>query len=76
MELILKGDYYEWYCDWCDSRNLTLSFRVHEGGFACCACHRVAVCVIPATPATSWQAQEFGTIPGGGTRSELSHLRA
>lgn len=40
MELTLKGDYYEWYCDWCDTRNLTLSFRVHDGTFACCACHR------------------------------------
>ncbi len=41
MELTMKGDYYEWYCDWCDSRNLTLNFRINDEKFACSACHRV-----------------------------------
>jgi hypothetical protein len=40
MELILKGDFYEWYCDWCDSRNLTRSYQVKDGKLSCCACHR------------------------------------
>ncbi len=40
MELTLKGDYYEWYCEWCDSRNQTLIYRVADEVFTCCACKR------------------------------------
>lgn len=41
MELTLRGDYYEWYCNWCDTRNLTLGLRVTGDAFICCACHTV-----------------------------------
>jgi len=43
MEDIVKlkpmGDYYIWYCDWCDSRNLTLWTRIEAGTVVCGACH-------------------------------------
>ena len=42
MKLTLKDDYYEWYCDWCDSINVTLIHRVVDGTFSCCACHKPA----------------------------------
>jgi hypothetical protein len=50
MELNLKGDYYEWYCDWCDTRNLTLIHRVADGTFSCCACHKMT-----SMNAMNWQ---------------------
>lgn len=40
MKLIPIGDYYAWYCDWCDSRNLTLWTRVEKNKVYCGACHR------------------------------------
>lgn len=43
MRLIPQDDYYLWYCDWCDSRNLTLWTRVETGQFQCGACHMQAV---------------------------------
>jgi hypothetical protein len=39
MKLMPHGDYYIWYCDWCDSRNLTLWTRVDKGEVTCGACH-------------------------------------
>jgi len=42
MKLTLKGDYYEWFCGWCDTRNLTLIHRVADGTFSCSACHKLA----------------------------------
>jgi hypothetical protein len=39
MKLMPLGDYYVWYCDWCDSRNLTLWTRVEKGEVCCGACH-------------------------------------
>ncbi len=39
MKLILQGDYYVWYCEWCDSRNLTLWTRMDAENVACGACH-------------------------------------
>jgi hypothetical protein len=44
MELYLEGDYYEWYCDWCDTRNVTLIHRVTDGTFYCCACQKQVLC--------------------------------
>ncbi|HEX9022711.1 MAG TPA: hypothetical protein VF799_02625 [Geobacteraceae bacterium] len=38
MQLIPQGDYYVWFCDWCDSRNLTLWTRVEKGKVLCGAC--------------------------------------
>jgi hypothetical protein len=34
------GDYYVWYCEWCDSKNLTLWTRVEKNDVLCGACHR------------------------------------
>lgn len=39
MKLMPKGDYYSWYCEWCDSRNLILWTRLEKGGLICGACH-------------------------------------
>ena len=38
MKLIPQGDYYVWFCDWCDSRNLTLWTRVEKGKVVCGVC--------------------------------------
>ena len=38
MRLIPMDDHYLWYCDWCDSRNLTLWTRVEKGKVQCGAC--------------------------------------
>jgi hypothetical protein len=40
MNMMPKGDYYVWYCEWCDSRNHTLWTRVEEGKVLCGACHK------------------------------------
>ena len=40
MKLMPMGDYYEWYCEWCDSRNLTLWTRFEKGQVTCGACHQ------------------------------------
>ena len=40
MKPMPKGDYYEWYCDWCDSLNLSLWTRLMEEEVACGACLR------------------------------------
>ena len=39
MKLMLMGDYYVWYCEWCDSRNLTPWTRIEKGLVSCGACH-------------------------------------
>ncbi len=39
MKIIINGDYYTWYCDWCDSRNLTLWTLIDDGQVKCGACH-------------------------------------
>jgi hypothetical protein len=39
MKLIPLGDYYIWYCDWCDSRNSTLWTRVEKGNVVCGVCY-------------------------------------
>lgn len=40
MVLMPMGDFYVWYCDWCDSRNLTLWTKVEKNSVSCCACHK------------------------------------
>ena len=39
MKLMPQGDYYVWYCDWCDSRNHTLWTRVEKGKVICGVCY-------------------------------------
>ncbi|MBI1920603.1 MAG: hypothetical protein HYS23_05940 [Geobacter sp.] len=39
MQLMPMGDYYIWYCEWCDSRNRTLWTRIEERDVSCGACH-------------------------------------
>jgi hypothetical protein len=41
MKLMPMGDYYAWYCEWCDSRNLTLWTRFEKGQVCCGVCHTV-----------------------------------
>ena len=40
MEMKIKpmGDYYVWYCDWCDSRNSTLWTKLEANSVCCNAC--------------------------------------
>ncbi len=40
MKIMPMGDYYVWYCEWCDSKNLTLWTRVEKNEVLCGACHR------------------------------------
>ncbi|GAB7027791.1 hypothetical protein [Geotalea toluenoxydans] len=40
MQLMPMGDYYVWYCEWCDSRNMTLWTRIDAKEVACGCCHR------------------------------------
>jgi hypothetical protein len=39
MKIMPNGDYYIWYCDWCDSRNLTLWTRIDKMKVVCAACY-------------------------------------
>jgi len=48
MRLSPIGDYYEWYCDWCDSKNLTLWTRFEKGEVVCGACHKNIMGAIPS----------------------------
>lgn len=40
MNLYPMGDYYAWYCDWCDTKNLTIWTRADEGKVTCGACQK------------------------------------
>ena len=40
MKIMPLGDYYVWYCEWCDSKNLTLWTRLEKNDVLCGACHR------------------------------------
>ncbi len=40
MKLMPMGDYYAWYCEWCDSKNLTLWTRFEKRQVSCGACHK------------------------------------
>jgi hypothetical protein len=59
MDLRLRDDYYEWYCDWCDTRNLTLGFRVTDGIFTCCACNKNMMYHDTSTPETTTPTQRL-----------------
>jgi hypothetical protein len=48
MKLIPQSGYYVWYCDWCDSRNLTLWPQFEKGNVACYLCHTLCA-HLPAT---------------------------
>ena len=48
MKIRLNDDYYFWCCDWCDTENLVLWVKLHEGTF-CGACHRPMVIPSPVT---------------------------
>jgi hypothetical protein len=39
MKIMPLGDYYVWYCEWCDTKNLTLWTRFEKGQVFCGACH-------------------------------------
>lgn len=40
MQLMPQGDHYIWYCEWCDTRNVTLWIRVERDEVCCAACHK------------------------------------
>jgi hypothetical protein len=40
MKTMTMGDYYVWYCEWCDSRNLTPWAKTTEGKVCCGGCHK------------------------------------
>ncbi|QXM11635.1 hypothetical protein KP002_10280 [Geomonas subterranea] len=40
MELMAVGDSYIWYCDWCDTKNVTPWTRAKEKEVCCAACHK------------------------------------
>jgi hypothetical protein len=40
MKLLTMGEYYVWYCDWCDSRNLTPWTSTVTGKVSCGGCHK------------------------------------
>lgn len=60
MDIMPMGDYYEWHCDWCDSRNLTLWTRFNDKTVSCGACHQsIAVPVLPASVVNGDGYQDF-----------------
>ena len=40
MSIMPMGDYYVWYCAWCDSRNLTSWVMIEHGAVCCSACQK------------------------------------
>jgi transcription elongation factor Elf1 len=48
MRMMPLGDYYVWYCEWCDSRNLTLWTRREKGEVFCGACHNRHPMTVPS----------------------------
>jgi hypothetical protein len=40
MQIVTMGEYYVWYCEWCDSRNMTLWTRFDSKLIACSCCQR------------------------------------
>jgi hypothetical protein len=39
MKLTALGEYNVWYCDWCDTKNLTPGTRFEKEKVFCGACH-------------------------------------
>ncbi|RII25772.1 MAG: hypothetical protein CXR31_12215 [Geobacter sp.] len=54
MKLIPAGDYYLWFCEWCDSQNNTLWTRMDAHHLTCGVCSRQEDLwrVISASPGT------------------------
>ena len=40
MRTMTMGEYYVWYCEWCDSRNLTPWSKATSGKVCCGGCHK------------------------------------
>jgi len=40
MRTMAMGEYYVWYCEWCDSRNLTPWGTAAGGRVNCGCCHK------------------------------------
>ncbi len=40
MKIMPMGDYFVWFCDWCDSRNHSLWTHVETTSPVCAACQR------------------------------------
>jgi hypothetical protein len=40
MKTITMGDFYVWYCDWCDSTNMTPWSGTSGGHVSCGCCHK------------------------------------
>lgn len=40
MKLMPRGDYFVWYCEWCDSRNSTIRTRIGSHSVTCSACQQ------------------------------------
>jgi hypothetical protein len=40
MKTMTMGEYYVWYCEWCDSRNLTPWTQATTGTVRCGCCHK------------------------------------
>jgi len=40
MQLMPQGDYYVWYCEWCDTRNMTLWIKIEKNQLCCAACQK------------------------------------
>lgn len=51
MQLTPVGDHYIWYCEWCDSRNMTLWIKVEKNQLCCSACQKKFVAFEEVPPA-------------------------
>jgi len=40
MQLMPMGEYYVWYCEWCDTRNMTLWTKIEKNRICCAACQK------------------------------------
>ena len=64
MKLIPVGDYYLWFCEWCDSQNRTLWARMDAHHLTCGVCSRqVAVSSPSAFPASHGATKQVISMP-------------
>ncbi|WP_085812328.1 hypothetical protein [Geoanaerobacter pelophilus] len=61
MELMPVGDRYLWYCDWCDTKNVTPWVTMGEKEISCAACHKTFPSNDSEIPAKA--AQGRGAVP-------------
>lgn len=54
MNMFTMGNYYVWYCDWCDSTNQTQWSPIKRHDLTCSACQR---------PRTDGDAEMYGLLP-------------